>query len=61
VVEPVVGASGIVIRIFRVAICGVVISIFGVAAWHRVVSCILATLLGVEDKVVGNIKEGMGR
>ena len=31
------------------------------AFWHRVVSCIFTTLLGVKDKVVGDIKEGMGR
>jgi len=55
VVGPVVGASGIFIGIFRVAVR------WRVAIWGGVVDCILATLLGVKDKVVGDIKEGMGR
>ena len=66
-VGPVVGASGIVIVIFRVAvrwrvaIWGIIISVHSVAVWYRVISGIFATLLGMKDEVVGDIKKGMDR
>ena len=55
VVGPVVGASGIFIGIFRVAVRWRVTILGGV------VGCVLTPLFGVKDKVVGNVKEGMGR
>jgi len=38
-----------------------VLSLAFSALLYRVVSCFFATLLGVKDKVVGDIKAGMGQ